>query len=204
MIQVPHENDDGLMMDENLTTEVTSEAASEGMTGASGNFAQESSTQQEHVLGGTQDGSQTSDAGTAPVIKAIERRHTDLPTSACPLLCALRILRFVSWTLQDRSGAIDYQLLCAVAHDAVQCDALLKKAILHLYTEISEEVAAAILKGNPIPYLACVEIYHKLADRLPAQSYINTVVEITSSCANCGYKNVLLENARELVAKCLH
>lgn len=44
------------------------------------------------------------------VATAIAQRRNDLATSACPMLCALRLLRFVSWILQDRSGAIDFQL----------------------------------------------------------------------------------------------
>jgi len=146
--------------------------------------------------------SQDTTSPIGPLATAIASRHADLPTSACPMLCALRLLRFISWTLQDRSGAIDYQLLCAVAHGAIQRDPSLKKDILHLYTEMSEEVAAAILEGKPIPYLACVEIFHKLADRLPLQSYVNTAVEVTCSCANCGYKTVVQVNARELVPSC--
>jgi hypothetical protein len=108
--------------------------------------------------------SQDITAPIGPLATAIASRNADLPTSACPMLCALRLLRFVSWTLQDRSGAIDYQLLCAVAHGAIQRDPSLKKDILHLYTEMSEEVAAAILEGKPIPYLACVEICNKQAE----------------------------------------
>ena len=97
-----------------------------------------------------------SEAVHAQVEKAISGWRTDRPTSACPMPCALEILRFVSSTSQGNSAALDYQLLCAVAHDATQRNAQLKKSILRLHTEFSEEVSKCLKccpkrRINPIP-----------------------------------------------------
>jgi hypothetical protein len=71
----------------------------------------------------------------------------------------------------------DYKLLCAVAHDALQSDKELRTDILSLHMELNPEVAEALMAKQPIPYQDCMEVYHRLADRVPNQKYVNSIIE---------------------------
>ena len=54
------------------------------------------------------------------------------------------------------------------------------------------------MSGAPIPYLDCVDIYNKLADRVLRQTYVNSTIEVAKQCTSCGYHDRQTIQGREL------
>jgi hypothetical protein len=64
--------------------------------------------------------------------------------------------------------------------------------------EINPEVAEALIAKQPIPYQDCMEVYHRLADRVPNQKYVNSIIEDQLCCSTCQTRNTRQTAGREI------
>ena len=112
--------------------------------------------------------------------------QADFGTHACPLFVALRMLSYAKWTPSDANSSLDWHLLCAVAHDALQTDPLLRKPTLDLLCVLDPQTAKAVQEQAPIPFRDALELYDQLCLRLgKKRRYVASVFKTTHVCHTC-------------------
>jgi hypothetical protein len=67
-----------------------------------------------------------------------------------------------------------------------------------LHIEINPKVTEALIAKQPIPYQDCIEVYHRLADRVPNQKYVNSFIEDLLNCSTCQTRHTRQTHGREL------
>ena len=111
--------------------------------------------------------------------------HTDLPTNACPLFVALRVLTFVRWSSQDANNSFDWHLLKAVGQGQKQTDPSLRDAILHLLAILDPQTAAQLRQGQPPLCRDALELLDQLSARLLAPKYALSELRDFGVCTSC-------------------